>query len=277
MSSPRNNNNAKAITKAIVTLVVAAFVLHAVLHRSGQPMSVSPARVDTPVENPIVKALKPPQGVAQRNGIGVAVLIDTSGSMTESVGSSGSARRPKLAIAQECLAGLAKQMEQYAQQHPDQRIEVGFYEFSGRGGSAPCRSILAFGAPNAQALQNAAAKLTASGDTPIGDAMLQAKQDLDRTGLSHQHILVITDGENNRGYALPDVVTALANQDPEHRAAMYFVAFDIAGEKFAPVRQAGGTVLHAGNGPELRQTLDYVLSGKILAEAPATPASPAKP
>jgi Mg-chelatase subunit ChlD len=123
-------------------------------------------------------------------------------------------------------------------------------------------------APNAAAVKTAAERLHAAGSTPIGDAMIQAKQDLDRSGLTKLHILVITDGENNRGYALPDVAAALANQDQEHRASMYFVAFDVSDQKFSAIRDAGGLVLSASSGQELRQTLDYVLSGKILAEAP---------
>ena len=45
-------------------------------------------------------------------------------------------------------------------------------------------------------------------------------------------------------------------------------AFDIAAEKFNSVRDAGGLVLGASNESELKSTLDYVLTGKILAEQP---------
>jgi hypothetical protein len=59
----------------------------------------------------------------------------------------------------------------------------------------------------------------------------------------------------------------------ENRASIYFIAFDIAAAKFEAVRNAGGLVLAASNETELQQTLDYVLTGKILAEQPqVTPA-----
>jgi hypothetical protein len=49
---------------------------------------------------------------------------------------------------------------------------------------------------------------------------------------------------------------------------VYFVAFDIAASRFAPVRDAGGLVLPAANAAELNQTLDALLTGKILVEGP---------
>jgi len=40
------------------------------------------------------------------------------------------------------------------------------------------------------------------------------------------------------------------------------------------VRDNGGLVLSAANAQELNQTLDYVLTGKILVEQPAAPVKP---
>ena len=51
----------------------------------------------------------------------------------------------------------------------------------------------------------------------------------------------------------------------------YEVSCNIAAEKFERVRQAGGLVLEAANDAELKRTLDYVLTGKILAEQPPAP------
>ena len=49
----------------------------------------------------------------------------------------------------------------------------------------------------------------------------------------------------------------------------YFVAFDTSPEKFAFLKEAGGDVIGAGTGAELRKALDGIYQGKILAEAPA--------
>jgi hypothetical protein len=80
------------------------------------------------------------------------------------------------------------------------------------------------------------------------------------------HILVVTDGENNKGYAPSDVVAAIGRLPEASRASVYFVAFDVAADVFKPVRDAGGLVLPAANEAELQQTLDFVLSGRILVE-----------
>jgi len=52
----------------------------------------------------------------------------------------------------------------------------------------------------------------ADGGTPIGDAMITAKMDMDATGLSKRHILVITDGENNKGYTPEDVTRTITTK-----------------------------------------------------------------
>jgi Mg-chelatase subunit ChlD len=111
-------------------------------------------------------------------------------------------------------------------------------------------------------------RMRPDGDTPIGDAMIAAKHEIDATGISKRHLLVITDGQNNRGYSPEDVTRIITGQSEQDRASIYFVAFDIAAEKFNPVRDAGALVLAASNETELKGTLDYLLTGKILAEQP---------
>jgi Mg-chelatase subunit ChlD len=87
----------------------------------------------------------------------------------------------------------------------------------------------------------------ADGGTPIGNAMIAAKRELDATGLTRRHLLVVTDGENTEGVA-PDLVAAAIGRRPEaERPSIYFVAFDIEAAKFSGVRNAGGLVLAAAN------------------------------
>src|SRR6266481_4751930 len=78
----------------------------------------------------------------------------------------------------------------------------------------------------------------------------------------------ITDGENNKGYSPQNVTQIISSQAPEERASIYFVAFDVAATMFDSVRDSGGLVLAASNETDLQGTLDYLLSGKILAEQP---------
>jgi Mg-chelatase subunit ChlD len=108
--------------------------------------------------------------------------------------------------------------------------------------------------------------MRARGGTPIGNAMIAAKRELDATGLARRHLLVVTDGENTDGFA-PDAVTAAINRRPAaERPSIYFVAFDIEQRRFERVRDAGALLLGAADARELNSTLDSLLRGQILIE-----------
>ena len=89
-----------------------------------------------------------------------------------------------------------------------------------------------------------------------------------RAGVFRKYLLVVTDGENTSGRS-PDQVTREIWQKSEGAVQVYFVAFDTSPEKFAFLKEAGGDVIGAGTGAELRKALDGIYQGKILAEAPA--------
>jgi von Willebrand factor type A domain len=227
----------------------------------------SSTRVSTPVQNPIQDVLKPTQ-TQYKPGVAAAILIDTSGSMKERVRDSDGAMRPKIDIAQRAALDIVNQFDAYAREHAGQEIQLGIYEFSDRGAVPVCRPVVKLGMPNPDASRTAILKMSASGDTPIGDAMIVAKRALDSAGLSKRHILVITDGENTQGYSPADVTHVITDQSETDRASIYFVAFDVAAAKFNSVKDSGGLVLAASNETELKGTLDYLLTGKILAEQP---------
>ena len=50
---------------------------------------------------------------------------------------------------------------------------------------------------------------------------------------------------------------------------MYFVAFDTSADRFGFLKDVQGDVIGAGNGTELRNALDRIYKGRILAEASA--------
>ena len=143
---------------------------------------------------------------------------------------------------------------------------LGLYEFSGRSNQPDCRVLLPLSKPDPISAAQALVNMNAGGDTPIGDAILAAKKDLDATGLSRLHILVVTDGDNTKGYAPQDVVAAINKLPQEQRAGVYFIAFDVAASVFTPVKEAGAIVLPAANAQELQRALDALMSEKILVE-----------
>jgi von Willebrand factor type A domain len=251
-------------------LLFFAFIVVMQMARRCDKPAPSSNRVSTPVRNPIQDLLRPPAAVQYREGIAVAILVDTSGSMKERVPDADGTRQPKIRIAQRSALNFVKQFDNYAREHPDKTIRLGIYEFSNRGRGPACRPLVQLGPPDPAAAERAISRMIPNGDTPIGDAMITAKRDLDAAAFSKQHILVITDGENTAGYSPVDVTRIISDQSAEARASIYFVAFDVAAEKFNGVRDSGGLILAASNEKDLNQTLDYLLTGKILAEQPVS-------
>jgi Mg-chelatase subunit ChlD len=238
--------------------------------RNNKPTAPAASRsggVSTPVRNPIEDVLKP-TGAQYKDGIAAAILIDTSGSMNLKVEDADGSKRPKIDIARRAALELVNQFDAYARQHTDQKILLGIYEFSDRDRGPVCRPVIPLSAPDPNAARDAVARMRADGNTPIGDAMIVAKQALDSGGLAKRHILVITDGENTQGYSPADVTRVITSQSENDRASIYFVAFDVAAAKFNSVRDSGGLVLAASNETDLQGTLNYLLTGKILAEQP---------
>ena len=152
--------------------------------------------------------------------------------------------------------------------HSDQPILLGIYEFSERGRGPSCRTVVKLGPPMHGA-GSAMMRIGADGDTPIGDAMIVAKHDLDAKGFSKRHILVITDGKNTTGYSPEDVTRVISASGRKRSRFNLLCGFRRGGDKFNSVRDSGGLVLGASNETDLKGTLDYLLTGKILAEQPS--------
>jgi Mg-chelatase subunit ChlD len=220
------------------------------------------------LENPIEEMLRTQPVARTEEGIAAAILVDTSGSMRDRVTDRFGKTERKLQVAQRCVTEAIRQFAEFSTRQPDRKILVGIYEFSSRDRRASCRPVMQLSPPDEQRARLALEEIEAQGGTPIGDAMILAKRELDATGLSRRHMLVITDGENNKGYAPGAVADALARQPEQERVSLYFVAFDIEAERFNSVKESGGLVLAADSEGDLRQTLDFVLTGRILVEQP---------
>ena len=256
-------------SSALLALVVSAAALGC---DEGTPTPPARRPPDVPIRNPIETLLtENPPPASRLDGTAVLVLVDASGSMGDSVLDAKGIQRPKMDIARRCVRSLVRQAEQFTKKNPEARFVLGIEEFSAREGRPPCREVVTLGPPNEGIAANFLARIIPGGGTPIGDALIEAKQKLDKSGYRRQHILLVTDGENTVGYAPADVVDVISRLPEDRRASLYFVAFDIAAAQFKASRDAGALVLGASNEQELQQTLDYVLTGKILAEQTAPP------
>jgi Mg-chelatase subunit ChlD len=210
--------------------------------------------------------LAPAATVPAREGIAAAIAIDVSGSMKDRVDGRGGERERKIVIARQAALDLVEQFANYARDHQDEPVQLGIYEFSRRRGDPDCRTVLPMGVPDRERAAQALEDLDADGGTPIGQAMITAKKALDETGLTRRHLLVVTDGENTDGIAPDRVAAGISKRPDAERPSIYFVAFDVAANRFNGVRDAGGLVLSAANANELNTTLDSLLRGNILVE-----------
>jgi hypothetical protein len=186
--------------------------------------------------------------------------------MDDRVAGEDGRRTRKIDVARRAARDLIEQFASYADEHKNETVLLGVYEFSHRDGQPDCRPIVPMGPPDRTRADSALARLDPEGGTPIGQAMVTAKQALDATGLSRRHLLVVSDGENTDGFKPEQVAAAIARRPENERPSIYFVAFDIEARRFNGVREAGGLVLSAASARELNDTLDMLLKGKILIE-----------
>src|SRR5262245_59199890 len=193
-------------------------------------------------------------------GAAVAILIDTSGSMRDRA--PGDAR-PKYVVANEALEAMLDATDTFVAKRPDFPIKIGLYTFS-----SSVETLRPIHPYDRAAIRDALAALPLpGGGTAIGDAMREARPDLYRAGVFRKYLLVVTDGDNTNGRP-PEEVAREIFQKSEGALQVYFVAFDTSPQKFAFLKDVGGDVIGAGTGTELRQALDGIYQGKILAEAP---------
>jgi hypothetical protein len=252
--------------RLIVALVAVVIVVRACSRERRDadeaPRPSAAERTDRRIDD----ALKPEQTVDAREGLAAAIVIDVSGSMAESVAGREGRKEPKIQIARRAARDLVDQFARYAEDHTDEPVLLGIYEFSRRRGDPDCRPIIPMGPPDRERASSAIDRLVPDGGTPIGQAMITAKRELDATGLTRRHLLLVTDGENTDGFSPDKVAAAISRRPDAERPSIYFVAFDVDAGRFSGVRDAGGLVLSAANATDLNNTLDTLLRGKILVE-----------
>jgi Mg-chelatase subunit ChlD len=258
----RSSRIALALAAAVVWVVFVAQFAPSPAERAAADAEAGRSRAERRIER-IDEDLTPSEPLpASKDGIAALVMMDVSGSMADPVEKGGPA---KIEIAKRSALALIQQFATYAAAHPEEPVQVGLYEFSDASGDNT-REIIGLSQADPDVAEAALARLRARGGTPIGDAVVEGKRVLDRSGLTKRHLLVVTDGENTDGHEPEDVMAAIARRPPEERPSVYFVAFDIAASRFDRVRDAGGLVLAAGNEQELNDTLSSLLTGKILVE-----------
>lgn len=212
---------------------------------------------------------------ADDDGVAVAIVYDTSGSMQEPVHDSRGHMSPKYVIANRALLSIASQFQAFATNTADggpHKVEAGLYIFSGEG----ARSVVPFGPFDASAITAWATNFSRpSGGTPLGNALTTAGTAVLKSPLSRKHVLIITDGINTLGPTPASVMPRLQRQASRQQSSVsvHFIAFDVDAQVFSGVKQLGADVVSASDETQLDSQLDFILQNQILLEKPATPKS----
>jgi hypothetical protein len=205
---------------------------------------------------------------AEEDGVALAIIYDTSGSMKDPVRDTTGRMSPKYVIANRALTAVAKQIQAYAKNSTGgapRRVDAGLFVFSGN----TAREAVKFGPFEATALEDFARNFSSpNGNTPLGNALSVTSRTVLSSPLSRKHVLIITDGLTTEGPA-PDVVMPSIKRQAEQKHAnlsVHFVAFDVDAKQFAAVKKLGATVVGAADEKQLDTQLEYILQRKILLE-----------
>lgn len=210
------------------------------------------------------------------DGVALAIVYDTSGSMEEAVADANGGATAKYVVANRALESVIARLEQYVQGATEEfprPLDVGLVRFQGT------RATIAvpFGPFDPVALRRFAAAFDdPEGSTPLGRAVELASREVLRSPRIRKHVIVITDGRNTDG---PTPETILRDVDEITRAAGvvvrgHFVAFDVDAKVFDGVRGFGADVVPAANAIELDARLADILDRQVLLEAEDPPAAP---
>jgi len=205
---------------------------------------------------------------AEQDGVALAIIYDTSGSMHDPVKDVNGHSTPKYIIANRALIAITQQIQTFATNNAGgspRKIEAGLFVFSGEG----AREAVKFGPFDPDALESFARRFSSpNGNTPLGNALATASRAVLNSPLTRKHVLVITDGMNTAG-PTPGAVLPRLQQQAEQKhtgLSVHFVAFDVDAKVFDPVKKLGATVVGAVDEKQLNSQLEFIMQRKILLE-----------
>lgn len=229
--------------------------------------------IAVPIALAALCAIAPPASAADEEGVAVAIVYDTSGSMKEPVKDEAGKSSPKYLIANRALFAVANHIQAFATNGAagsSRKIHTGLFVFQKDGPHV----ALPFGPFNAAALTTWARGFSApTGGTPLGNTLNTAGHAVLNSGLTHKHVLVITDGMNTIGPNPAAVLAKLQQEAGQTQTSLsvHFVAFDVDAKVFEGVKKLGATVVAASNESQLNTQLEYILEKKILLEEEESP------
>lgn len=201
-------------------------------------------------------------------GVALAIVYDTSGSMKEPVPDAAGGSSPKYVIANRALLEVTRQLQVFSTNTvagSPRRLDAGLFIFQGER----AREIVKLGPLDVARLEHWATRFASpQGNTPLGNAVTAAVRAVLNSPLPRKQVLVITDGLNTAGPPPQAVLPALKAQAAQRSTdfSVHFVAFDVDARQFAPLKKLGVTVVAAADEQQLNSQLQFILQRKILLE-----------
>ena len=202
------------------------------------------------------------------DGVALAIVYDTSGSMKEPVRDRTDKLSPKYVIANRALEAVSTRIHAFATNAAaggPRTVHAGLFVFEGMG----ARQAVKFGPWDGTALRDWARNFSApGGGTPLGNAIMAAGEAVLNSDLARKHVLIITDGINTAGPDPASVMPRLKQmaQEKQTSLSVHFVAFDVNAKVFDGVKKLGATVVGAADEVQLKNQVEFILEKKILLE-----------
>jgi Mg-chelatase subunit ChlD len=194
-------------------------------------------------------------------GTAIVLLVDTSGSMAQSVKDQNGKMRPKNEIAGDALRHIIRHTAEWKKAHPNKNLQMALYNFS-----SSVWEVLPMSDFDQQKAEAAVARLPRpNSGTAIGKALESAYKALYRSGCSRKFVLCVTDGENTAGPP-PDWVARHLHERTGGEVELDFVAFDTSASQFKFLGDVNGHVVEASDGAQLQNEMQKIYQERILVE-----------
>jgi hypothetical protein len=205
---------------------------------------------------------------APAEGVAVAIVLDTSGSMAQTVLNRQKKPEAKCVIANRALLSVVKRLEAFSTNQTTGKslsLETCLIVFVD-GKSSTVIPLGPFSPEPFQAWLRQNSR--PNGGTPLGESLRSAADALFASKAQRRHVIVLTDGENTVG-ADPVTILPRVQKEAELKNAfvgVHFVAFDVAARVFDQLKAKGATVLAAADESQLQNQLAFILEKKVLLE-----------
>ncbi len=240
--------------------------------REGTPPMPGGATVVHPAPPPmILPSLRPARLPDPEEGVALAIVFDTSGSMGEPVADGKGGTEVKRLVALRALGAVVDRIDAWRSAAPPdapRRVDAALVVFNEQRGS----TVLPMAPLDVAAFRAwIEGHRVSSGPTPLGDSLRNAAEAVIPSALVHKHVIVVTDGENSTPPAPGPMLRAVRETAAAWKTAVraHFVAFDVDAKVFDAVKAEGATVVSASDARMLEERLRTIVENEILLESDA--------